>query len=158
MGFIAVFLLFFFRWYNSRPNYFTKHGTAIWMDGINAVYRARMEHALDYYIAKLLELAKNQMTDLKGKLPFMLKGASIEWSRKLISSMGIGWKVKDKAGLQSGKNIKVHWPGSIKNSTLFHELHHMVDEVVLGLGPDYEHKRTQWWNLIRKLKEGYEEI
>jgi len=158
LGFIIVFLLFFFRWYNSRPDYFTKHGTAVWKDRIGAVYKGRVEHAIDYYITKLPEIARTEKVELRERLPFMLKGASIEWSGKLISSVGLGWKVKDKAGLQSGKCIKVYWPGSIKNSALFHELHHMVDEIVFGHAPDYKHERTSWWNLIRKLKEDYEEI
>jgi hypothetical protein len=88
----------------------------------------------------------------------MLKGAQIQWSRGLISSIGLGWKVKDKAGLQSGRCIKVHWPGMIKHSALFHELHHMVDEIVFGREPDYEHQRTKWWELIKKLKDDYEEV
>lgn len=87
----------------------------------------------------------------------MLAGASIEWSKGKVGAMGIGWKVKDKAGLQSGKYIKLQWTGSIKNSALFHELGHMVQELILKRPiPDYKHEDTEFWDMISEIERIYE--
>jgi len=154
LGFLIVFIVVFFRWESSEPDYITKHGTAVWTDGLPIIDRERMEQALDFYIRKLPSYA-SQVEISTEQLEYMLKGAQIEWSRKKISAIGIGWQVKDKAGLQSGKAIKVYWSGSIVNSALYHELHHMVDEIVIGLPPDYKHERTGWWSIIPALKKDF---
>jgi hypothetical protein len=82
----------------------------------------------------------------------MLRGARIEWSSKPITLVGRFWSVRDKAGLQQGKGVMVHWQGSVLTSALFHELHHMVDEIILKRGPDYKHEDKEWWDLVPELK------
>ena len=154
LGFFVVFLVVIFKWYFSTPDYTTKQGTAVWTDGLKIIDKGRMETVLDFYIKNLSKYAPYDVSPVR--LEYMLKNSNIEWSRKSVSGIGLGWLVKDKAGLQSGKYVKLHWTGSIVRSALYHELHHMVDEIILGVTPDYKHERIEWWSVIEKLKNDFD--
>ena len=153
LGFLTVFIAAIFTWYFSKPDYITKHGTAVWIDKLAVITQDSMEAALDFYIENLPKYSPISISS--DQLAYMLHDACIEWSAEPVSSLGIGWAVKDKAGLQMGRNVKVHWTGSIISSALYHELLHMVDEIVLAAATDYKHERTEWWAIIIKLKNDF---
>jgi len=78
----------------------------------------------------------------------MLKDSRIEWSPKKVSWVARYGAVMDKEGLQKGKGVMVHLDltyGTIAKSALFHELIHMVKEVVLQQDPDAKHEDKAWW-------------
>lgn len=159
-GFLGVFLAVFIGWLVKRPD-FVVHGVAVWNGGTNCIHSMITREALEFYTHRLPELAHEY--DLPEKnlisvsnLTCMLPGARIEWTKKPITIIGRFWQVRDKNGLQQGKGIMVRWMGSFSQSALFHELHHMVDEIVLKRGPDYKHENKAWWALIPILRQEFE--
>lgn len=88
----------------------------------------------------------------------MLSGARIVWSKDPVSSFTRFWQIHDVNGLQKGKGIEVRWMGSVSESALFHELHHMVDEIILRRSPDYKHEAEAWWDSVRVLKAKFKPI
>lgn len=143
-GTVAVFLMC----YMSKPDFVTKQGTLVWHDRIGVVL-AQVEDVLAFFITVLPTL-KSEVT--KKQLEDMLKDARIEWSRKKVSWVSRYGAVLDKAGLQKGKGVMVHYTGSLIESALFHELIHMVKEVVLKQDPDAKHEDKAWWKIVPTLK------
>lgn len=158
-GFLVVAGIVFFRWWNSQPDYFVDPGVAIWKGGVPALTLEAMRGTFEFYIETLPKIIQDRGMGLPyanvttHNLRLMLRNARVEWTRKPITLISKFWSVKDKAGLQQGKGVMVHWQGSIRDSALFHELHHMVDEIILERGPDYKHEDKEWWNLIPELKQ-----
>lgn len=159
-GFLGVFLAVFIGWLIKRPS-FVVHGVAVWNGGVRLIHQHLMREALEFYTRRLPELAHEY--DLPEKhlinisnLTCMFPGARIEWTKKPITIIARFWKVKDKNGLQQGKGVMVRWMGSLSQSALFHELHHMVDEIILKRGPDYKHENRPWWDLVPILRREFE--
>jgi hypothetical protein len=161
LGFIVVALVVFCRWFKSQPDYQEDtYGVSIWHGGIRQLKNAKAAHknlfnffvdALPPLIAKHLPETAPERGVTPQKLSAMLYGARLEWSGRPVSAIGIGWTMKDKAGLQQGRSMVVHWNGSVAGSALFHELLHMVDDVILGIY-DPKHERKDWWALVPKMK------
>lgn len=129
------------RWL-ARPAFITKQGTAVWVAPTGPLL-SEIEEFLDFYIEHVAELWP-QATEYKIKE--MLSGARIEFVNRLITLGGFGWSIKDAYGLQKGKIIKVKYNTChLENTALCHELHHMIDELVFNVPPDYQHKLTVWW-------------
>jgi hypothetical protein len=154
--FLGISVMIVLRKYMAHPDFITIQGTYIWANGIDEIDVYDMNAALSYYVTNLPKLTA---LVTQKEIENMLFGACIEWRQGPITLMGLGWLVKDKEGLQKGKSIIVHYPdkqeftvqANIERSALYHEIHHMVDEVVLKREIDYMHKNTEWWNLLMKM-------
>jgi len=146
-----------------RPSYITKQGVAVYavnegtlQDKTNwSPTELDVVDALDFFVRNLPrylpEVHENDLIN-------MLKDSVVEFQEKPVGAIGIGWLVKDKAGLQQGKAMLVQWPGTIARSAFFHELMHMVDECCLqvkGWKPDYEHTKEPLWDAQAEVLQGY---
>lgn len=164
-GFVVVAFVVIIRWYVSEPDYTEDtYGVSVWTDGIwqlgSTAGRINLKKALDVFVKKLPSLitkllpetAPEQMVT-SGDLSAMLYSSRLEFRDKKLGTAGIGWSVKDAAGLQQGRGIMLRWQGSLVRSALFHELFHMVDEMILRMAPDYKHERNEWWALVGTLKD-----
>jgi len=153
VGFITLAAIVFISKWTSRPDYITDQGTAIWSGGISNLSEqfamAKMSAALHFFATELPKMVPGITSET---LNIMLNQAKIDWKNKSLTLVGIGWTVKDKAGLQDGNGIMLYWNGSIIHSALFHELFHMVDELVLHKAPDYKHENTGWWEIATELE------
>jgi len=164
-AFIGVALIVFLSWYFSKPNYVEEeYSIYVWSSGSlypeSPTGRDDLRRALDVFVNKLPVLINAQLPETvpeqmitTGDLINMLNQSCIEFSAKKLSMFSIGWSIKDAAGLQQGKSVRLHCQGSMVKSALYHELQHMVDEVILHCIPDYSHSRKDWWALTDKLKE-----
>jgi hypothetical protein len=153
-GFILVALLVFLRWFFSKPDFFTEVGTAIWTGGIPQITKNFMDRALAHYAAKLNNINPKIRKEL---IKDMLSKAAIEWDISPVSYISNGWFMANKAGLHRGYDIKVQWKGSVSQSAFFHELHHMVDEIILKKSADYEHKDVLWWKVENDIRGSFYE-
>jgi hypothetical protein len=165
LGFVVVAVVVFFRWFRSQPDFYEDtYGIAVWTDGISVLKQPagkdNFKRVVDLFVTELPGLIKKHMAPTapeqiieSSDLSRMLYQSRVEFRKeKLTVFSKLGWSVKDKAGLQQGKGIMLHWTGSIAGSALFHELLHMVDEVVLKRGPDYRHTNQEWWRMVVELK------
>lgn len=152
LAFTGIATLVVLKKLSTKPDFMTKQGVHVWSGGIKEVTKDLMERAIDYYIEKLPEKSLIHEEELR----IMFFGSKIEWTKSRIGLIGIGWAVKDVAGLQQRRSVVVEWKGSIRKSALFHEFHHMVDEIVKGIPPDYKHENEYWWKIIPILKEGFD--
>jgi hypothetical protein len=161
LGFFAVFGLQIIAWYTSIPNFVTDHGVAVWTNGIANVTPEKITKLLDFYIDELPDV----LTDLglESKFPietFQLEGMLVSTTldiRKRIDVLGIGWSAKDKAGLQRGPHVMVQHVDQLHESALFHEYHHMIDELHFNITPDVTHSRKDWWATVAEVKKRYSE-
>lgn len=151
--FVGLALFVILSNYFSKPDFVTKHGTAIWSGGVPGLNQSVMEKVLDFFV-RTLPTMFGQITEKQ--ILTMLDGARIEWRNKPITLYSVGWRVKDKAGLQQGKGAVVQWLGSVVGSAFFHEMLHMVDEEVLHKEPDYEHENVGFWTLESSLATAFE--
>jgi hypothetical protein len=154
-AFVLIAFIVFFRWYKSRPDITTKHGTYIWPADSGKPSRTAMEHALDTFVANFPVFYPGVTS---AQLERMLVGTCIEWTEDRVSAIGIGWSMKDKAGLQQGQHIRVQWHEDIAQSALFHELGHEVQEMVLRTLPDYKHEDGKVWDAINQVESMYHKI
>jgi hypothetical protein len=160
VAFLVVSAIVLVGKYRSRPDFISKHGIAVWTGGV-PLDKAQFERLTYVFIRMLPSLVKSHLspTDVEcsdiseNNLRGMLNGARVEWRRKPITIFSRwGWVVKDKEGLQQGRSVMVHWTESLISSAYYHELMHMVDEIVLHRGVDYTHKDVKWWGLVTNLK------
>lgn len=136
----------------TKPNYVTKHGCLVWSGSVGPS-KEELEKFIDFYIEKLPILWPYVK---EVDLVKMFDGAKLEFTDKLITIFGIGWTAVDKEGLQWLKNVKVKYiTGKLERTALAHEFHHMADEVVFGIAPDYEHKNVLWWYTVSVLNAEY---
>lgn len=164
-AFVLIAVLVLVTKFKSRPRYVAEYKVGVWTNvevmGNYEPSRTGTNRALRGFVdglPKLIEQNAGRLKEEETKITSdalikMLDGATIEWRWNYISLMGIGWTVKDKAGLQRGKAVMVKWERNIFATALYHELLHMVDEVVLGREPDYRHENKPWWDLIPDLKK-----
>jgi hypothetical protein len=140
----------------SRPD-FVVFGMSVWMgDVVAPSAKFVMVEAIEVFVEKFPGLARKHGFDGRvqsGALTKMIDGVRCEWRSGKISMISRwGWAVKDKAGLQSGKSIVVQWRGEISESAFYHELGHMVREMVLNIDVDYKHEDVEWWEAVREVK------
>jgi hypothetical protein len=153
LAFGLLFGIMVYQWYKSCPDYITKHGIAVWTNNISGVHRILLEYAIDVFLEEFPKQYTVATVDL---LKQMLKDSAIEWNTTPVSWLSVGWNVRDKAGLQSGKHIKVQYLGDIGKTALFHELAHMVHEIVVGYIIDYRHDQdTQIWKAVDNVTAIY---
>lgn len=159
-AFVVVASIVLISKYWSRPDFISKHNISVWTDGI-AIDKDQFER-LTYVFVRILPALiqtyipkedEDRRSLSTGALRAMLHNARVEWRKKPITLLSrLGWSVKDKAGLQQGRGVMLHWTGSIVSSAYYHELLHMVDEVILKREPDYAHRDVNWWGLVAHLK------
>lgn len=157
---IAIAVIVLISKYRSRPDFVDRHGIAVWHRGVRQFTRATFEANVILFIAALPRLVRQRFHEdapecqVTGKqLLKMFNGAQVAWQMEPISLLSKwGWTIKDKAGLQKGKDIRVQWGKTIAGSAFFHECMHMVDELVLRRAPDYAHENKPWWALVSELK------
>jgi len=158
VGFTIFVVTFFILRWRSRPNFIAQipeipyeDGVAVWVNNTE-MNQELMEKSIRFFIeifSKLADLPEEEIISI-------LSLSSCEWRKTRISMMGMGWYVKDKAGIQKGKGVIVQWQPDIINTALFHEWIHMVDEYHRGpkeglkYMPDYKHEGP-WWSLESKL-------
>lgn len=159
-AFVTIAVIVLLAKYRSKPDFVDKHGIAVWTDGIPEVSNTEnFERLVFVFIRVLPALIRRQLSPdgpewrvTSKNLKKMFRGSRVEWSRKPISLFSRwGWSMKDKAGLQQGKGVMVHWNGSMATSALYHEFFHMVDEIILRRY-DPTHSRRSWWSLVPELK------
>ena len=159
-AFIFIAIVVLLKKYKSRPDYIDNHGVSVWTDGIQVlrddlrVYRAMQFFAQRFpvLIAAELTLHSQEQAVTSAQIIRMYDKMQITWRRKPLNVMSRwGWTMKDKAGLQQGKSIMLHWKGSVTDSALYHELIHAVDELLLKQPPDYKHKKA-WWKFVVPIK------
>ncbi|RLC88667.1 MAG: hypothetical protein DRJ03_01980 [Chloroflexi bacterium] len=155
-GFLAVFVVVFVGWFVRFPTFIAR-GVSVWDGDIRFITETAVVDALKFYVERLPTLLEEQHMAEKhvvtsDALWTMLFTAQIEWTDKPITLISRFWQIRDANGLQQGKSIMVRWTGSISGSALFHELHHMVDEIVLKRSPDHKHENKHWWALVPMLK------
>ncbi len=166
-GFILVAVAKFLQCDNEQPKYKTKQGTFVYSD-VETVFGStvpppdEMELALEFFAYTFPQLAIEspyltgaEQAISQPEILRMFDGAHIRWRRGRISMFRKYWRCVDKSGLQDGKECIVHWPGGVIQSALFHELIHMVDEIILQRPTDYAHTNSHWWELIVFLKRHY---
>jgi len=160
LAFIVIAVIVLVSKYRSRPSFVDQHGISVWNGDVKNITRASFEANVNFFIATLPRLIRSQFPDgalehrVTGEqLDKMFDGARVEWQKGAITLLSKwGWSIKDKAGLQQGKAIRVQWGRTIADSALFHECLHMVDELVLQRAPDYAHENKSWWALVSELK------
>ena len=145
-GFLLVALIVILSKVFGEPDWISAQGIQIWFGGISWFDRTGKQgfnHAIEIFIREVCAVKGFQRNTLVG----YLSGVTLKWTDSNISLVGIGWDVKDKAGLQHGPNIMVKWNSGIVRSALIHELIHYVRQRSTGLEPDYKHEDLSWWNL-----------
>lgn len=163
IGFNGVALIVFLRRWLTKPDFITKQGTGVWTGGIEAITKELMEEALDFYVDKMMQMQAEESASMKlvslalerNNLEDMLKGASIDWRSGPVTVLWPRVGVIKAYELQWGKTMLVQWLGSVPKSAFFHGLQHMVDEIVLGEWPDYDHVDTSWWALVDRFNREF---
>jgi hypothetical protein len=149
-GFGVVFTFILVRWFKSLPDFCLTDGTLVWTDGINTITPGLMQRALDFYQRRLVKFI---FTINEAKVREAIASLCIWWSKDLVSFHSKSYHLVDKEGLQLGKDIKVHWRGTVSSSALFHEIHHVVQEVVMLKYPDLEHNDREWWQIEQEISK-----
>lgn len=164
-AFVLIAVLVLVKKFKAYPRYVAEYKVGVWTNveimGNYEPSRTGMNRALRGFVEELPRLIEQNAERLQEEetnitsedLAEMLKGATVEWRWDYISLMSIGWTVKDAAGLQRGRSVMVKWSRNIFATALYHELLHMVDEIVIGREPDYKHENKSWWDLIPDLKK-----
>jgi hypothetical protein len=143
----------------SRPS-FVVRGMGVWTcPGQGEHIKSRMDAALAHLIHVFPSIMRGrgfaegmEPGKLGDALKDLLIGARCMWREGPLTVFSrLGWAVKDKAGLQSGKSIMVQWTGTISGSAWHHEIGHMVRQLVLKKQPDYKHEDREWWDAVREL-------
>lgn len=163
IGFNGVALIIFLRRWLTEPDFITAQGTGVWTGGISAITKELMEEALDFYVDALIRLQAEESASMKlvslalerNHLEDMLKGASIDWRNGPVTVLWPRIGTIKAYELQWGKTMLVQWLGSVSKSAFFHGLQHMVDEIILGEWPDYDHTDSSWWALVDKLNKEF---
>lgn len=177
VGFNGVAFALFLRRWLTKPDFFTKHGTAIWTNGIKEITKELVEEALDFYIGEMVRARVEAIDAIKvlnqqpktpvemwnlldprltlEKINEMLNGASIEFRNVPITVIWPHLGTIKAYELQWGNTMMVQWLGAISKSAFFHGLQHMVDELVLGKLPDYKHEDLLWWQLVERFNRGF---
>ena len=151
VAFVALALIVILGKLFSRPDYHTKQGVAVW--SVNGrPNKHQMDAAFELLIDTLPGLYKDPGAITSLMLEHLVKGVKVEWRDKPLTVFSrYGWAVKDKAGLQQGKAIMVHWQGSITDSAFYHEMGHMIRQEVLCKPIDYKHEDTDWWTMMAAI-------
>ena len=139
----AIFGALIFQKWKARPSFTLVSGTRVWVANGIDVTAADVASALTLYANRVARA--HTRLDLQTVLS-MLGCARIEFRSGSIGG---------KNGLQKGNGIIVNWLGGFGGNATFHELHHMVDELLLGVPVDYKHERAAWWDLVGDIKRAW---
>jgi len=124
--------------YRARPDFVLPDGTGVRANGL-PITPAMVVNALDFYITHLAMLRPIPELVLRAATSPM----RIEFTPGPIHG--------DKAGLQQGKAVQVHWRSGFDDNAFFHELHHVVEEYVLRRR-DYDHSDAYWWSVVPEIQ------
>jgi hypothetical protein len=119
-------------------------GIAVWTNGVN-ISKKEMEAIIDFFITAFSQLSGIE----KHRIAIALEDSSLELRLDKVKTLSQEWVIEGMEGIQKGKGVIVHWNSSVKNSALFHEWIHMVDEFV-NRNVDYKHSGP-WWRLESEL-------
>lgn len=144
----AIFGAMLWRRWTTRPTFVTLIGTAVWANGID-VTAEQVSDAINLYVYNAATAHK--------RLDSQTVLAMFGRMRIELTPRPIWWAGKKKAGLQKGYGIRVYWGDGFGYNAFFHECHHAVDENLLAVPVDYQHKRVAWWDLIPKIKRFWRE-
>jgi hypothetical protein len=161
--FVGLTLTYFIHKWLARPDFITKHGTAVWTDNIARITPDLMKKALDRFI-EVMEAEQKEVT--RDEIEAMLSRTGIEWEIGKVSLWAGRYELKNKAGIQWGYRLLVQWKGSIGDSALYHELLHEVNECIRlpKLPPekqmdfrlkDVKHEDPDWWRLEGLIIDTY---
>jgi len=162
-SFVGLTLLYFFKKWMARPDYITKHGTAVWADNIARLTPGLMEKALDRFL-DVMEVEQKEAT--RDEIEAMLCRTGVEWEVGKVSIWVGRYELKNKAGIQWGYRLLVQWKGTIAESALYHELLHEVNECIRlpKIPPekqmdfrlkDVRHEDPEWWRLEGVLADTF---
>lgn len=155
-AFVAVALVVFLSRIFTKWDYKTTQGCYVWSSKSGQPSPITVNSMLDFFEKELPKLCVTYAPMItENILKFTLPDVRIEFRDKPLGLCGIGWLVKDKAGLQQGTGIMVYWTGPESIATLYHELLHLVDEEICGKAPDYKHEDIVWWSFADKLANWY---
>jgi hypothetical protein len=144
VGLLALWM----RW-RARPTYELTGGTQVWTNGID-VPRAAMETAVRAVIDRLPLLVDHRVEG--PALESMFAIARVEFVRGPIL-LGD----HEVAGWQRGPYMRVRWLGGLHENAFFHEVIHMVHDVVLRSNPDYRHSLHIWWSACAELHKSLDQ-
>jgi hypothetical protein len=142
------------RWF-AKPDYVISSGVAVWTGGLE-VSRHLMEGAIERFVRVML---KTQKEVNEHELSHMLRNTGIEWEPGSLYLKVGRYEMFDKYGIQHGYRLILRWPGSISESSLYHELLHEVNEMVrlprrhsstermIFRIYDCQHEEQDWWKL-----------
>lgn len=147
VSWLTAVLILWDRW-QDEPTYALVLGTVVWAKDI-PVSKNEISDALHLYAQQVSKAHKR--LDLQTTLA-MLGQMRIELTKKPI-----WWAGSKKAGLQKGYFVRAHWGEGFGHNAFFHELHHAVDENLLGVAIDYKHERMLWWALVADIKRAWRE-
>jgi hypothetical protein len=143
--------IFFTQRWMQKPNYIAEiqgidyeSGIAVWTNGVN-ISKKEMEAIIDFFITAFSQLSGIE----KHRIAIALEDSSLELRLDKVKTLSQEWVIEGMEGIQKGKGVIVHWNSSVKNSALFHEWIHMVDEFV-NRNVDYKHSGP-WWRLESEL-------
>lgn len=127
-----------------EPTFYTAQGTAIWTHDQDEVTEESISSALELFTESVsVNFGENDVRS-------MLRRASVEFTTNPIEYAG-----EQYAGLQHGLFAQVYWLGGVGTNSLYHELMHMLLEMVLHREADLDHSEKKWWDMVRLAKTGY---
>jgi len=164
LAFVGIALVVLLRQYFSMPDWTTEQGMLVWSKSIPFFDYETGKQILDKFLDSFANRLPKLMQRNCGFCPFgpqavrsLFLNTKLQWTTKPISLMGIGWSVKDKAGLQQGFSIMVHWSGgSLTKTALTHELMHLVRQKLVSKQIDYKHEDRAWWTIVKPLNKAIE--
>lgn len=164
LAFIGIALAVLLGQYFSRPDWTTEQGMLVWSKDIpffdDEAGRRILDKFLDSFANRLPRLMQRNCgfcTFGPQAVRSLFLSTKLQWTTKRISLMGLGWSVKDKAGLQQGFNIVVHWNGKpLTETALTHELMHLVRQKLVSKAIDYKHEDRAWWAIVKPLNKAIE--
>lgn len=154
--FCFIILIYLIKKSVSGPKWISAQGIKVW--GKIPYFDKQGKAAFNRSIEEFVKYLVKHKSVPREHLMHKLSCVCLEWTTKPISIVGIGWEVKDKAGVQQDNKIMVKWNGSLSRSALAHELIHYVRQAHTGLPPDYKHQDLSWWNFVPEINKEIEAI
>lgn len=145
--FLIVGIVVIIKKWRSRPDYVGKYG-AIWLcDGIKISHTINV---LCFFIHSFPKLYNVKQKDLEN----MIEQMELVWWPNPIPYTG--GKTIFASGLQRYRHIDVYFRNrDIANTSLYHELAHMIHEMIEYRSVDWEHGDIKIWGAVKKCCENY---
>lgn len=144
----AIFGIFLWQRWRSKPDFELSNGAVVWTGGISEITAERVEAAIKFFIAKAAEktgTVESAVSEMCSKLRIEFVDGRVSWG-------GLAYN-----GIASGFRVKVNWLGGFKKNAFFHELIHVLQEMVLNKPRDYDHEDSVLWSLVGEMKREFAE-